>query len=205
MESLRPQKFRISISLFLWLVIVSPWCLGQEKHPLVPDAVIVQHAGSIGYLSLGAGYDIFSNQRGSIDILYGYVPRTKGGKLDIVTAKFAYRPFVMRVRDIAVIHPINPGAFFSYTLDRNLSFSWDREQYGKGYYGWSEAFRSHLSLSSEVEVKGEKLFGDEKIKAVVLYAEFNAADLYLVSWVLNLKELSVTEVFKFGVGVRLKF
>ncbi|HEY1025869.1 MAG TPA: hypothetical protein VGE26_11935 [Sphingobacteriaceae bacterium] len=205
MESWKRRKFSISLQIFLAALVMPAFGSAQEKSALVPNAAIVQYAGSIGFLSIGAGYDLFRNQRGSIDLMYGYVPKTKGGKLDILSLKFSYRPFTIKIRDIAVVYPLNPGMFFSYTVDRKLSLSWDRDQYGKGYYGWSEALRSHLSFGNEVDISGRKLFGDEKIKAVVLYSEFNASDLYLVSWVLNREALSVSDIFKLGVGVRLKF
>lgn len=203
MESCRPRKW--SISIIVCLTLWSGMLYGQKRHTLLPDGGILQHAGSIGYFSIGVSYDIFENKRGNIDVLYGYVPRNKGGELNILTAKFAYRPFQFHISDAVTFYPVNPGAFFSYTLDEDLSFKFDTEQYGKSYYGWSEALRSHISLSQEVAINGRKLFGDNSVKGVVVYSEFNASDLYLVSWVQNTKALDLSDIFKLGVGVKVKF
>lgn len=203
MESCRPGKW--GISLAFCLMLLSGLLHGQKKHALVPDGVVLQHAGSIGYFSIGGSYEIFNNRRGNIDVLYGFVPKNKGGQLDILTAKFAYRPFEIKIKDAVTVYPLNPGAFFSYTLDKDLSFKFDTDQYGKSYYGWSEALRSHISFSQEVEINGRKLLGDRSVKGVVLYSEFNASDLYLVSWVLNTETLKISDIFQLGVGVKVKF
>ncbi|HEY0771156.1 MAG TPA: hypothetical protein VGD31_12560, partial [Sphingobacteriaceae bacterium] len=177
----------------------------HEKHELIPDAVIVQHAGSIGYFSGGIGYELFKNKKGNLDLLYGHLPRRKGGNLDIVTAKFAYRPFKIRINDVAVIYPANPGVFLSYTFGENLSFTFDKDQYSRGYYGWSEALRSHLSISNELELSGKNLFNSKRNRSLVFYSEFNANDLYLVSWATNRDGLSFFKIFKLGVGAKVKF
>lgn len=204
MEHFRLQKWLIK------LVVIS--CLGfqgranaQERHDLIPDAVILQHAGSIGYLSVGGSYEIFNNRRGNLDVLYGFVPRNKGGTLHIITTKFGYRPFVLQVKDLLTVYPINPGLFLSYTIDEKLSFLFDTEQYGKSYYGWSEALRSHVSLSQEIQLHTGRLLRTKSLNRVTIYSEFNASDLYLVSWIQNPKTLSATDVFKLGVGIKVKF
>ena len=178
----------------------------NNKPPrLMPDAVIVQHAGSIGYFSGGIGYELFKNKKGNLDLLYGHVPRRRGGNLDIVTTKFAYRPFKIRINDVAVIYPANPGIFLSYTFGENLSFIFDKDQYSRGYYGWSEALRSHLSISNELELSGKNLFSSKRNRSLVFYSEFNANDLYLVSWATNRDGLSFFKIFKLGVGAKIKF
>jgi hypothetical protein len=133
------------------------------------------------------------------------VPESKGGQLDIITLKFAYRPLVIKISDQVTLKPLNPGLFFSYTLDKDLSLVFDKEQYGKGYYGWSEALRLHLSMSQEIELSSRRLMSKGPVRGVILYSEFNASDLYLVSWVQNTKGLSLTDILKLGLGIKVKF
>jgi len=87
------------------LILVFLFCSlrADAQKFLIPDEAILQHAGSIGFFSAGAGYKLFENERGNLDLLYGYVPASKGGKLHIVTAKFAYKPFVIRLNKIGTI------------------------------------------------------------------------------------------------------
>jgi len=177
----------------------------QKLRFLVPDAAVVQFAGSIGYLSGGIGYDLFKNQRGSLDLSYGYVPKSKGGELNIVTAKFAYRPFVIKLKDWGKIYPINPGFFATYTFQKELSFIFNRTRYAKDYYYWSEALRPHLSFSNEVELDAGKLIPGSGFKAISVYTEFNTNDYYLINYLQNTSTLSLPDVFQLGLGLKLKF
>lgn len=172
---------------------------------LVPDELIIQHAGSIGYFSLGAGYKLFKNERGNLDLLYGYVPASKGGSLDILTAKFVYKPFVIKVNKVGTIYPFNPGFFLSYTLHKDLEFKFSKDNWPKGYYYWSEALRPHLSFSNEIELSEPKFIKAAGLKSLSLYSEFNSNEWYLVNFFQNAPEVSVKDVFKVGIGVRLRF
>lgn len=201
MDNWKPKWCHINLLLLLFSINAA----AQQKDDLVPDAVIVQHAGSIGYLSAGVGYELFTKKRGSLDLCYGHVPENMGGTLHVATAKFAYRPFEVRVSDKLTFYPANPGVFLAYTFGKNLSFAFDNKQYSRGYYGWSEALRSHLSVSSEVELHTVGSMIGKGVKAVAVYSEFNVSDLYLVSWATNRDGLPLFDVFKLGIGVRLKF
>jgi hypothetical protein len=172
---------------------------------LIPDDAVLQYAGSIGYLSVGAGYELFGNKRGNLDISYGFVPESKGGALHILTAKFAYRPFVIKLGNWAKIYPFNPGIFLRYTLNNNLGFNFDTVQYPKGYYYFSEAARPHLSFSNEFQLIKGKALEKTGLKALSIYSEFNTNDYYLINYFQNTTALSVTDIFKLGIGIRAKF
>ncbi len=177
----------------------------QKLNFLVPDAAVVQFAGSIGYLSAGIGYDLFKNKRGNLDFSYGFVPKSKGGELNIVTAKFNYRPFEIKVKDWGKIYPLNPGFFATYTFQRDMSFIFNRTRYAKDYYYWSEALRPHLSFSNEVELNAVKLLPGLGVKAISVYTEFNTNDYYLINYLQNTSTLSLPDVFQLGIGMRVKF
>lgn len=174
----------------------------QNKSGLIPDYVVIQHAGSIGYFSGGAGYDLFYKDRGYMEFLYGKVPGSKGGPLNIVTAKFAYRAFDLEISDKIKVHPFNPGVFFSYHLDDQFDITFDEEQYGKSYYGWSTAVRAHISVSNEL-----KMYAGNTLKSVTLYSEFNTSDLYLASlfYKNNRDWLRPEDIIKLGIGIKVGF
>lgn len=183
-------------------------CFGiraNAQHILVPDEIILQHAGSIGYVSVGAGYRLFKNERGNLDLLYGYVPASKGGELHIVTAKFAYKPFVIEVNKLGKIYPFNPGFFLTYTAHPDLQLKFSRDNWPKGYYYWSEAIRPHLSFSNELEITDAKFIKAAGLKSLSVYSEFNTNEWYLVNYFQNVPEVSIKNVFKLGIGVRLRF
>jgi hypothetical protein len=196
--NIRPLLLSLSFSCFCMI------SAAQVPELFVPDAVIVQQGGSIGYVSVGVGFNMIK-EKASLDFGYGYVPESKGGKLNIISAKFAYRPIAIKIKDIVTIYPVNPGVFLSYHTGKDFDLFLDKVQYGKGYYWWSEALRTHLSFSNEIRFNGDKIMPDAKIKNVSLYSEFNTNELYFVSWFQNPKTVSLLDIFKLGYGIRVHF
>lgn len=177
----------------------------QKLKFLIPDAAIMQHGGSIGYFSLGAGYEIFKNKKGYLNLNYGYVPVSKGGELHTVTVKLAYKPFELKLKDWAKLYPFNPGFFLSYTFQENLAFKFHSSEYPRGYYYWSPALRPHLSISNEIELSMPRVWDNVGIHKIGIYTEFNTNDFYIVNYFQNTSSLSLSDVFQLGIGIRLKF
>lgn len=195
-------KFRF---VFLLLLASSPKVSAQSFKFLIPDGAIVQYAGSIGYFSGGVGYELFGNKRGNLDLLYGFVPGSKGGVLNIATAKFGYKPWSVKVKDWGKFYPFNPAIFATYTFHKDLSFKFPSGQYAHDYYYWSEALRPHLAFSSEIELDAKKLLKNTGIRAVGLYIEANTNDFYVINYFQNMSALTVTDIFQLGIGMRVKF
>ena len=104
-----------------------------------------------------------------------------------------------------IIHPVNPGAFLSYTLDEDFDLTWDRGQYPKGYYYWSEALHLHFSFSSELKLNTRELTSSKFLKSLAIYYEVNTNDMYLVNYIQNKRALSLTDIFKAGIGIKTTF
>lgn len=161
----------------------------------------MQYGGSIGYLSGGLGYHFFK-EKVATSLHYGYVPESKGGALNILTTKFEYKPFKIKIGNSLIFHPINPGTFLSYTLGRNFDKKFDPNQYPDGYYWWSTAMKIHLSFGTELKILGDR---SSKIKSVSLYAETNTNDLYAISWFENRTTTPINRIFFMGYGLRIYF
>lgn len=190
--------------LFSFLLLFSfQYTKAQEskRSVLLPDHLDLQYAGSIGYASVGFGYNMFK-EKASLSFHYGYVPEVKGGELHIAAIKFEYKPIAIRIKNKLTFYPINPGIFLSYNFGKNLDFRFNPDQYAKGYYFWSPALREHLSFSSELKILGD---GSSKIKSISIYAEANANDLYLISWYENRTTTPIFDIFKLGYGIRMYF
>lgn len=188
--------------IFSLLILSSSFAFAQNKflRELKPDYINLQHAGSIGYMSIGLGYDLF-NEKTTASLFYGFVPESKGGNLNILTTKFEYRPFnINLIKDKLVLKPINPVAFVSYTLGRNFDKKFDPNQYPDGYYFWSTAIKIHAGISSELKILGSQ---NSAIKAVSIYVESNTNDLYLISWFENRTTTPFGNIFHLGYGIRL--
>lgn len=172
---------------------------------LIPETAMVQRAGSIGYNSFGTGYNLFGNKNGSLDLTWGYVPKSKGGRQDIFAAKFAYRPINVKIRNFGTFNPINPGVFVSYHAGRKFHTTFDRDQYPPGYYWWSSAIRIHISASTELKINTPKSLAGTRVDQFALYAELNTNELYAVSWFKNREHLPLWDIFKLGFGIKAYF
>ena len=90
------KSFRINVVFTALLVLVASGAFGQKSF-LKPDFLALQHAGSIGYLSAGLGYDVFQS-RARMSFHYGNVPENLGGNLNIFSGKFLAVPAVIGAR-----------------------------------------------------------------------------------------------------------
>jgi len=195
---LKKLTFSVLFTLFL-----STTALAQNKFwkSLIPDQAGLQYAGSIGFISAGAGYDLL-NEKAALNFNVGYIPESLGGELTIISVKFQYKPFKIPIGDKIVIQPFNPVFFPSYTLGQNFDFKFEKPKYQEGYYFWSSALRLHLGANTEVKILNKP---DAKIKALSLYAEANTNDLYLLSWFQNRTYTPFYRMFKMGYGVKMYF
>lgn len=196
----RKLIFKLALLLFLALPIVTKAQKSFWKG-LVPDQANLQYAGSIGFLSAGAGYNLMK-EKTALSFHVGYVPESLGGELTIVAIKFEYKPWAIHIKDKAIIHPFNPVIFPSYTLGENFDFKFERPQYRKGYYFWSSALRLHIGAGTEIKLLTKP---NSKIKYVSVYAEANTNDLYLLSWYQNRTNAPFYKMFKLGYGIRTYF
>lgn len=182
------------------LIITAHFCYAQSNNTLLPDYVSLQYAGSTGWLSVGTGYHLFKDHF-RVGMQYGYVPKNRGGDLHILTAALLYKPVKVNLSNKVSINPIDFGLKASYQFGENYSLKWP-SKYPDGYYWWSSALRLHLVTESSITIK---LASPKLFKSITGFVELNSNDLYMISYVLNMKSLKLTEVVKTGVGVRLHF
>lgn len=187
----------------LFLLTVSTSVRAQKF--LIPETAMLQRAGSIGYNSFGIGYNLFGNKKGSLDLAWGYVPKSKGGRQDIFAAKFAYRPLGIQLKNIGVLHPLNPGLFVTHHPGGKFHTLLDKEQYPDGYYWWSSAVRFHISAGTELKINTPKRLAKTGVDQIALYGEFNTNELYFVSWFKNRDKLPFGDIWKLGFGVKAYF
>lgn len=194
---------KVYCCIILGLFLISIRANAQKF--LIPRTAMVQRAGSIGYNSFGAGYNLFGNRKGSLDFSWGYVPKSKGGRQDILAAKFAYRPINIKLRNWGVLNLANPGAFVSHHPGGKFHTTLNKDQYPTGYYWWSSAVRFHVSLSTELKMNTPKSLARTGVEHIALYGEFNTNELYFVSWFKNRDKLPFADILKLGFGVKAYF
>jgi hypothetical protein len=174
---------------------------GQHRKWYVPDFAVAQYAGSIGFISAGAGYDIFKG-KANIDVLVGYVPKFTGSEpLETITLKFTASPLRIRVNENVTVYPFNSGVYFCYTPGKEFSSdlpSW----YPDGYYWWSEAIRANIFIGGSVKIATDRL---KAATYLTPYYEVGTNEIKLVSYIQNKGSLNIWTILHAGIGVRYHF
>lgn len=189
----------IAVSIVL-IMYLPAQVYGQKDgfKKIIPKEYMAQYAGSTGLMSLGINYSLLNNHM-DIGLLYGYVPKSLGGKLDILTLKFKFNPIEIKLDEKHRIYPFNPIFFLSATLNDNFHFSWP-DHYAKDYYWWNSAIRMHFGFEVEYVYQ---LDDKTLIKWVGVYTQFNTNDLYLTAYINNTSYLAIKDIIKLGVGVKM--
>lgn len=175
--------------------------LPDQRKWFVPDFVVSQYAGSIGFLSVGAGYDVFKN-KAKLDLLVGYIPAFTGSlPLETATLKLTMQILKKALNRHLTITPLTTGTYFCYTP--GLEFSSDLPSwYPDGYYWWSEAIRVNLFLGGDIKFTAARWKSGRWISC---YYEIGTNEIKLVSYVQNGNALNIWTILHVGVGVRYHF
>lgn len=195
-------KFLFTYSqLFFLLLLVQlhPATVSAQakSESFAPHFYTLQYAGSIGFLSAGAGYELGKKTR--LSAHYGYVPESVGGAFHIVSAKLMYSPWQIEVNPEVKINLLDFGLFFSYHFGNQFASSWPAHRYPDGYYWWKTSMRYHFAIENSIRFYR----GPESKTSFSLFTEFNTNDLYLVSYALNTRSMRLIDIFKAGVGIRM--
>jgi hypothetical protein len=181
--------------IFITLCLYCSTANAQRIKSLIPAYAKVQYAGSIGFISLGLGYGFLKN-RINTEIMYGYVPATKGGPLDIATFRLICNPFAFNLTQSISLIPINISGFVSYHFGDQFYVKLP-QQYYRDYYKWSSAIRYHAGFGSMVAYKSK-----HNGHGFAVYYEFNTNDLYVKSLRAN-STLNLGDILSLGMGVKI--
>lgn len=171
----------------------------KTDHWFVPDHGYVQYAGSIGLASVGIGYDVFRKHR--LSVHYGHVPPGQGGGLNIMASKLVFNLYSIRLSDAVTLNPLDAGVMLSYHFGEQFHSRWPKYRYPEGYYWWRTSLRAHLLTQTSVTFE----LKDKQFHSLTAYVELNTNELYLITYLKNLHALTPFDVFKVGVGVRIRW
>lgn len=165
-----------------------------------PDQVVIQHAGLIGLLSAGVGYDFGKHDRTNIDIMYGFTP---GYNIKSTTHSFTLRAYYQShpkplFRDYKISW-IKAGAGISMTAGNQFETFWPK-RYPNGYYIWPTATRILPFVGSSI---GRDLKMKDRLHYLEFYGELGTSDVMIVDKVRN-KGISVGDILNVAIGLRFK-
>jgi len=160
----------------------------------------LQFAGSIGFMSMGAGVTSKS-QKFHHEFLYGFVPSYYGGPLNKISYKLTFYPIQHKISETTSWLPINLGGVLAYNLGSGYSLFPSYKKYDRDYYWWSSGLRKHITVSTALKISPKS--GENK--DILVYFEANTNDLYLMTLFDNPGHMSITDIMFFGVGVKSLF
>ncbi|QHL88486.1 hypothetical protein GU926_14020 [Nibribacter ruber] len=163
-----------------------------------PDYLVLQHAGLIGFLSAGVGYDFGKHDRTNMEAMYGFTP---GYDIKHTNHTFTLRTYYQSnpkplFKDVKISF-IRAGAGLSLTVGQQFE-SFFPERYPEGYYIWPTAARIlpfvGTALSKEFTSKN-------RIHYTEFYTELGTSDVMLVDKYRN-SGISMGDIVNLSFGLR---
>ena len=196
--------FLLSTSLVLPLPAMAqeqPAAADRPQKPwYTPAYVVVQHAGLIGMVAAGAGYEFGRHDRTNAELLYGLTPGF-GFKsaTHTFTARLYYQSHPRPLYGNYQISWLKVGFGISSTLGDQYENIYP-DYFPKNYYLWPTATRLlpfvGSSIGREFKGRARPLFGE-------LYAELGTSEVMLIDKLRN-KGIAATDIVNLALGLRLK-
>lgn len=147
---------------------------------LIPKYGKLQYAGSMGFLSIGGGYDYGVNRQWETDIFLGFVPHYTTNKNKItLTVKQNYIPWKIDLNSRYMIEPLTTSMYINTVFDDDFWIS-EPDKYPNSYYAFSTRIRINASLGQRLTYKF-KPETHKYFKSVTLYYEVSTNDVYVLS------------------------
>lgn len=199
----------LSLFCFCLALLLSSPIMAQERpatadrpktHWYAPDYLVVQHAGLIGMVATGAGFDFGRHDRTNAELLYGFTPGF-GSKSAIhtFTGRLYYQSHPKPLYGNYHIRWLKAGLGISTTLGDQYENIYP-DYFPKNYYIWPTATRLLPFVGSSIgrEFKGQSrpLFGE-------LYGELGTSEVMVIDKLRN-KGIGVSDIVNLAIGLRLK-
>lgn len=163
-----------------------------------PDYLKIQHAGNIGFMSLGFGYGWW-REVAQTDILYGYVPEHKGeATIHTFTIKNTFRLYQFNIKQKYNISPI---LGFSVSLEPGQnSYLRVPGKYPEGYYSTNSIYAClNLGFKSKFKFDEKRFFS-----SIEPFVEVNTLADYLFYNIIAQEDWE-DDILSLALGVNVFF
>ncbi|MFC0774696.1 hypothetical protein [Terrimonas alba] len=182
----------ITVCVYLLFTVCAQAQSAKPRAGIVPHHVKVQYAGSIGFISAGAGYEFGKKKKLQGDLFYGYVPESVGGvNIHSITAKLTWLPVSKSLKNDLKLDLLTAGILVNYSFGRRYHL-FSRTKYSFVYYGFPTAAHTAVFVGGAIT---KNKFG--------VYYEFGTTDRDLVSFASNPKAIGFFEIINIGIGARI--
>lgn len=169
---------------------------------LIPTHAKLQYAGSMGLLSLGAGWDYGKNNQWETDVYLGYLPKysTKRAKATF-TVKQNFIPWKTRLNNTFALEPFACGLYVNTILDGDFWVN-EPDKYPDSYYAFSTKVRFNIYIGQRLiyNIKSSKRILS---RSVTFFYEISTNDLYLVSAIPN-RYLKPSDYLHLSLGLKMQ-
>ncbi|WP_192822205.1 hypothetical protein [Rufibacter sp. LB8] len=165
-----------------------------------PDYLVAQHAGLIGILAAGVGYDFGRHDRTNVELMYGFTPNYGiKNTTHTFTTRLYYQSHPKPLVGDFKISWIRAGAGISMTIGEQFETFFPKK-YPRGYYIWPTATRIlpfvGTAVGRDFKGKTRPLYGE-------FYGEIGSADVLIIDKYRN-SGIAVTDILNLAIGLRLK-
>lgn len=168
---------------------------------IIPSHTKIQYAGSMGFLSLGVGWDYGKKDQWETDIFLGFLPEYSTDKVKVtMTLRQNYMPWHINIGSKGFsFEPLSSGIYFTTIFGRKY-WATNPDYYPDGYYGFSTRFRINVYLGQRFTYalpSSKRFFA----RAMTLYYEVSSNDIYIYQAVKN-SYLKPSDYLKLSVGIK---
>ncbi len=172
-------------------------------HNLIPTYTKLQYAGSMGFLSLGTGWDYGKNNQWETDVMFGFLPRynTDAAKMTF-TLKQNFIPWKTDLGKNFELDPLACGVYATSIFHEEF---WRREpgKYPNGYYTFfvpKIRFNFYIGQRIRYNIPPNR---NHYAKSITFFYEISSNELYIVSRFGN-QYLKPTDYIHLSLGLKLQ-
>ncbi|MDU1904693.1 MAG: hypothetical protein E6772_07910 [Dysgonomonas sp.] len=171
---------------------------------LIPRYAKVQLAGSIGLVSVGAGWDYGRNKQWETDFIVGILPKYDSKSTRVTfTLKQNFIPWKVNLgRSDFSFNPLSAGAYINTIAGQNY-WSKNPDRHSNGYYTLATKIRFNVYLGQRFNyhIKESRL---KFVKTVSFFYEVHTNDLYIIQAVEN-SYLKPKDYLHLAFGLKFQF
>lgn len=166
-----------------------------------PSSYVVQAAGGIGLVSVGAGWDYGKRDRWATDVLLGFVPKYDTDRAKItLTVRQGITPWSLVLNDDFAYQPLRAGLYLSTTAGNQFWFN-NPDKYPNNYYTFSTKLRAYIYVGQSFSYSLSSHF--RKAKRIDFYYDVHVSDMMFISRVQN-RTLTGFDYMGLALGLKVR-
>ncbi|MDP1621115.1 MAG: hypothetical protein Q8M08_02130 [Bacteroidales bacterium] len=168
----------------------------KKRSWYLPNGFYTEYAGGFGMLSAGILFRPLKKTEVAISV--GYTPPVHGN-IWTANALVSYTLFRIRLNKQFTFHLLKTGAFVNFNFGKNIYLKWP-SRYPDDYYWWNSSIRYGPFVDTELKYSPVK-----NNFACTFFFQCLTNDLYLYSYLPNMRFFSFCDILVFGIGIKVSW